>query len=122
VITEVARWEWSLLHLKRTQDELRAFIQSDGDGNVDRDLETALEENNVVIATQEERVSMLKLALQCKGVHIPTTHPHEDGPPEGPNAQQVEHDDGAPNAQGQQPQAETQTGQTGVNTAEGIFL
>ncbi len=76
-------------------------------------------------ATQEERVSMLKLALQCKGVHIPTMHPHEDGPQsissEGSNAQQVEHDDGAPNAQGQQlePQAETQTE---VNTAEGIFL
>lgn len=66
IFEEIARLQNSLQHLKRTQDELQAFVD---DSEKDPDIVQALEENRTVIGSQEERIDMLKMALSHKGVH-----------------------------------------------------
>ncbi|KAI9466857.1 hypothetical protein BJY52DRAFT_1234817 [Lactarius psammicola] len=67
ITEEITRLQNSLRHLKRTQDELRAY--SDGP-----ELAEVLRENEAVIASQEERVYMLNMALIEKGVVTSSTH------------------------------------------------
>ncbi|KAH9977948.1 hypothetical protein BGW80DRAFT_1456085 [Lactifluus volemus] len=70
--TQIARLQNSLRHLKRTQDELSAHSEHDDDH--DAELTLALKENEAVIASQEERVDMLNLALVEKGVITSSSH------------------------------------------------
>ncbi|KAH9077340.1 hypothetical protein EDB83DRAFT_2349561 [Lactarius deliciosus] len=67
ITEEITRLQNSLRHLNRTQDELRAY--SDGP-----ELAQVLRENEAVIASQEERVSMLNMALIEKGVVTSGSH------------------------------------------------
>jgi len=67
ITEEISRLENSLKHLKRTQDELGAHSD-------DPELAQALRENEAVIASQEERISMLNLALTEKGVVASVGH------------------------------------------------
>ncbi|KAF9008979.1 hypothetical protein BDQ17DRAFT_1349302 [Cyathus striatus] len=54
------------MHLKETQITLQDCISSDSPP--DPELTKAMEENEVVIGSQEERISILKMALEEKGV------------------------------------------------------
>ncbi|KAF8268218.1 hypothetical protein EI94DRAFT_1829598 [Lactarius quietus] len=67
ITDEITRLQNSLRHLKRTQDELRAY--SDGP-----ELALALRENDAVIASQEERIYMLNMALIENGVISSSGH------------------------------------------------
>ncbi|KAI0921045.1 hypothetical protein AcV5_001237 [Taiwanofungus camphoratus] len=67
VITEeIARLQNSLLHLGKTQDELREASAS----TPDAEFTKAMEENETVIGSQEERISILRMALTEKGVRM----------------------------------------------------
>ncbi|KZT12494.1 uncharacterized protein LAESUDRAFT_718755 [Laetiporus sulphureus 93-53] len=77
VITEeIARLQNSLAHLRRTQEELRAA----SDASPDPELIKIMEENEVVIGSQQERIRMLKMALTEKGIRMGS---HYDLPQEG---------------------------------------
>ncbi|KAI0003093.1 hypothetical protein BJV74DRAFT_764947 [Russula compacta] len=85
ITEEITRLQNSLQHLKHTQDELSAHSD-------DPELAQALRENEAVIASQEERINMLNLALIEKGVlassgHYELTQPRAAatrGPPAPP--------------------------------------
>lgn len=89
VPTEIARLQNSLKHLKQTQDELHSFAREDPE---DEDIKQAVDENESTMygqdtqlkrrglmdsarsGSQEERITMLKLALVEKGVILPSSH------------------------------------------------
>ncbi|TBU45051.1 hypothetical protein BD309DRAFT_861017 [Dichomitus squalens] len=65
ITEEISRLQNSIAHLQRTQDELKdALSITPGD----LELLEAFEENEVVIGSQNERISMLRIALAEKGV------------------------------------------------------
>ncbi|KAK1236473.1 hypothetical protein PQX77_000250 [Marasmius sp. AFHP31] len=64
---EISRLRNSLQHLRQTQDLLREDIESDPK-NVDAEVKAAFEENEQVIPAQEERITILKMALTEKGI------------------------------------------------------
>ncbi|TFK55974.1 hypothetical protein OE88DRAFT_1722924 [Heliocybe sulcata] len=66
VLTEIARLQNSLNHLERTQDELKENMT--GSNEEDSVLEEAYMDNSKVIASQKERVTILKMALSNKGI------------------------------------------------------
>ncbi|KAJ3555538.1 hypothetical protein NP233_g12185 [Leucocoprinus birnbaumii] len=69
VITdEIARLHNSLKHLQETQKMLREYQSAEAPGTVDPEIRKALDENEVVIGSQTERISILKMALAEKGV------------------------------------------------------
>ncbi|KAH9938194.1 uncharacterized protein B0H18DRAFT_1112373 [Fomitopsis serialis] len=116
VITEeIARLQHSLQHLRRTQTELKVV----SDEAPDPEFTKAIEENDLVIGSQEERVSILKMALTEKGVlmgsHYDDIPPHTAG-----------NDDAAQQAWGQPSTSPTPTAVTGNQSAEaaegGVFL
>ncbi|KAH9844263.1 uncharacterized protein C8Q71DRAFT_852765 [Rhodofomes roseus] len=94
VITEeIARLQNSLQHLRRTQNELQAA----SDAAPDPEFTKAIEENDLVIGSQEERISILKMALTEKGILMgshydlnPTQQPTGRGDASHSAAQQVE--------------------------------
>jgi len=65
ITEEISRIQTSLDHLRRTQSELREALADDPD---DLDFRKAFEENEDVIGSQAERISMLQLALTEKGI------------------------------------------------------
>ncbi|KAI9512190.1 hypothetical protein F5148DRAFT_1164688 [Russula earlei] len=67
ITEEIARLQNSLQRLENTQHELRAHPD-------DPELAQALRENEAVIASQEERINMLSLALAEKGVVASGSH------------------------------------------------
>lgn len=78
VITEeIARLQNSISHLKDTQQSLQTYLSTEDDA----ELATALKENEVVIASQQERITILQFALRGKGVignehySLPTQQP-----------------------------------------------
>ncbi|VDC07321.1 unnamed protein product [Peniophora sp. CBMAI 1063] len=71
IADEIARLQNSLKHLKQTQDELHSFAREDPG---DDDIKEAVSENETTIGSQEERITMLKLALVEKGVILPSSH------------------------------------------------
>ncbi|KAG1906503.1 uncharacterized protein F5891DRAFT_1002610 [Suillus fuscotomentosus] len=71
---EISRLQNSISHLKRTQEELQEY----GD---DPDIAQAIKENNQTLASQDERIFMLKLALTQRGASN-ATGAHYDLPPE----------------------------------------
>ncbi|KAF9485273.1 hypothetical protein BDN70DRAFT_796013 [Pholiota conissans] len=67
VITEeIARLQNSLMHLKETQRILQADLGESEE--VDPEVVKAFEENKLVIDSQEERISILNMALIEKGI------------------------------------------------------
>lgn len=58
---EIGRLQNSIVHLKRTQNELKDYLE-------DPDVRQAVEENKVTLASQDERIFMLKLALSHHGI------------------------------------------------------
>ncbi|KZV76066.1 hypothetical protein PENSPDRAFT_680521 [Peniophora sp. CONT] len=71
IADEIARLQNSLKHLKKTQEELHSFAREDPG---DADIREAVDENETTIGSQEERITMLKLALVEKGVILPSSH------------------------------------------------
>lgn len=77
ITQEIARLQHSLEHLRKTQDELKEHIAA----SPDPELSAVIEENETVIASQTERVQMMRLALQAKGF-TKASNPHYDAAPE----------------------------------------
>ncbi|CAL1700788.1 unnamed protein product [Somion occarium] len=71
IAEEISRLQNSVERLRATQKELNEAVAE----SPDPDFSKAIEENDIVIGSQEERVSMLKMALTEKG--IPSS-PHYD--------------------------------------------
>ncbi|KAG1816324.1 uncharacterized protein BJ212DRAFT_1354137 [Suillus subaureus] len=71
---EIGRLQNSISHLKRTQEELQEYAE-------DPDIAQAIKENNQTLASQDERIFMLKLALTQHGASNATSA-HYDLPPE----------------------------------------
>ncbi|KAG1832312.1 hypothetical protein DFJ58DRAFT_823354 [Suillus subalutaceus] len=71
---EISRLQNSISHLKRTQEELKEYAE-------DPDIAQAIKENNQTLASQDERIFMLKLALTQRGASNATSA-HYDLPPE----------------------------------------
>ncbi|KAJ6539445.1 hypothetical protein B0H19DRAFT_360476 [Mycena capillaripes] len=70
IVEEIARLQNSLQRLGETQDILREHVASSiqpGE-EVDREITKAIEENEIVIGSQSERISILKMALADKGI------------------------------------------------------
>jgi len=67
---EISRLQNSLKHLKETQDLLEAELRTK---LPDADITQAFEENRAVIGSQEERITILKMAISEKGI-IPGSH------------------------------------------------
>ncbi|PCH41084.1 hypothetical protein WOLCODRAFT_40572, partial [Wolfiporia cocos MD-104 SS10] len=66
ITEEISRLQNSLSHLKRTQEEL----QEAASATQDPEFSQAIEENALVIGSQTERISMLRMALTEKGIHV----------------------------------------------------
>ncbi|KAF8333611.1 uncharacterized protein EI90DRAFT_2971089 [Cantharellus anzutake] len=82
---EIARLENSLQHLFTTQEQLEEAIGWETEP--DPDLLGALQDNRVVIASQTERIGILRVALERKGL-ASANNPHYDQnipPSEGEN-------------------------------------
>ncbi|KAG9016907.1 hypothetical protein FRB95_000126 [Tulasnella sp. JGI-2019a] len=67
---EIARLQLSLQHLRDTQAQLSEYLSGPEAG--DADLMAAFDENKATIASQEERVQMLRIALERKGATAAT--------------------------------------------------
>ncbi|KAJ6485156.1 hypothetical protein C8R47DRAFT_550657 [Mycena vitilis] len=81
ITEEIARLQNSLQRLRETQDILREHVASIQTGeSVDPEITSALEENETVIGSQAERISILKMALTDKGI-VAGSHYDIDAPP-----------------------------------------
>jgi len=76
----------SLEHLRKTQEGLHEYAASEPPGDADPEIAKALEENKIVIGSQEERISILKMALAEKGVHVGSHYDLEPANPLKPQA------------------------------------
>lgn len=82
VITEeIGRLQNSLVHLKRTQDELQMAAKADPDPEFIK----AIEENELVIGSQQERVAILKMALTERGILMGSHYDVASLPPNEPS-------------------------------------
>ncbi|THH32889.1 hypothetical protein EUX98_g1279 [Antrodiella citrinella] len=81
ITEEISRIGNSLEHLRRTQSELLEALAEDPD---DPDFRKAYEENEDVIGSQAERVSMLQLALTEKGIPTSSHYDIAAVPPAAP--------------------------------------
>ncbi|KAJ7665521.1 hypothetical protein B0H17DRAFT_1090788 [Mycena rosella] len=69
ITEEIARLQNSLRLLGETQEMLREHVASIQPGEaVDGEITKAIEENETVIGSQSERISILKMALSDKGI------------------------------------------------------
>ncbi|KAJ6598961.1 hypothetical protein DFH09DRAFT_849813, partial [Mycena vulgaris] len=69
ITEEIARLQNSLHRLGETQEMLRDHVASIQPGeNVDHEITKAIEENETVIGSQSERISILKMALADRGI------------------------------------------------------
>jgi len=75
ITSEIARLQNSLQHLASTQSSLEQHLAADPDP----DLIQALEENRVVIASQTERIGILRQALDKQGI-VSASNAHYDLP------------------------------------------
>jgi len=66
ITEEIARLQNSLQLLRQTQELLREHAATEPE--VDVEISKAIEENEVVIGSQEERIGILKMALSEKGI------------------------------------------------------
>ncbi|KAJ7764976.1 hypothetical protein DFH07DRAFT_811006 [Mycena maculata] len=67
ITEEIARLQNSLQRLDETQKMLREHVDSI-QPEVDPEISKAIQENETVIGSQSERISMLKMALADRGV------------------------------------------------------
>ncbi|GAA5942465.1 hypothetical protein JCM1841_005773 [Sporobolomyces salmonicolor] len=74
---EIARLQNSIAHLRRSNDELRAFLKDDEavDPETRREFEDCIVENEETLLRQTERIEMLRLTLQAK-VGVDAANPH----------------------------------------------
>ncbi|KAJ7507920.1 hypothetical protein B0H11DRAFT_1969322 [Mycena galericulata] len=69
ITEEIVRLQNSLQRLDETQKMLREHLASIQPGEeVDHEITKAIEENETVIGSQVERISILKMALQTMGI------------------------------------------------------
>ncbi|ORY76863.1 hypothetical protein BCR35DRAFT_292372 [Leucosporidium creatinivorum] len=76
---EVARLQNSIKHLERSNEELKTFCSEADDEDLDddsrREFEQSVKENEETIASQKERMVMLRLALESQlGVDATNSH------------------------------------------------
>ncbi|KAF9569287.1 hypothetical protein CPC08DRAFT_653168, partial [Agrocybe pediades] len=64
ITEEISRLQNSLKHLNETQDIIEASLKEEEDS----DLRKAMDENREVIGSQQERISILRMALTEKGI------------------------------------------------------
>jgi len=79
ITEEIARLQNSLARLAETQAHLDAFV-AEAQANaeeMDKDILDAIGDNRVVIASQIERIQILRMALERKGV-VRVDNPHYD--------------------------------------------
>jgi len=81
ITEEITRLQNSIRLLKETQSQLEEVITSDPD----EEFVKAFDDNKLVIGSQEERISILKMALTEKGIHMGS---HYDLPPRSPPTSQ----------------------------------
>ncbi|GAA6050572.1 hypothetical protein JCM3770_001468 [Rhodotorula araucariae] len=103
--TEIARLQNSIAHLERSNGELRAFVRGEGDDDGDsldddtrREFEDTVRENEETIACQQERIEMIRVALE-EQVGVDARNPHYIVAGSAPTAARVSpppavHDDG----------------------------
>ncbi|KAH7887675.1 hypothetical protein F5I97DRAFT_869032 [Phlebopus sp. FC_14] len=72
---EIVRLQNSLSHLKRSQHELKEYLQGLASPQEDPEVGQAIKENETTIASQDERIFMLKLALTHHGLPDGTARP-----------------------------------------------
>ncbi|KAF8812526.1 hypothetical protein BYT27DRAFT_7182968 [Phlegmacium glaucopus] len=65
---EISRLQNSLKYLRETQEVLKAALAETSTEPPDSEIAKAFEENQVVIGSQEERISILKMAMTEKGI------------------------------------------------------
>lgn len=61
---EISRLQNSLKYLRETQEALKAVLAE----TTDAEIAEAFEENEIVIGSQEERITILKMAMTEKGI------------------------------------------------------
>ncbi|ESK96067.1 hypothetical protein Moror_7412 [Moniliophthora roreri MCA 2997] len=66
ITEEISRLQNSLRHLRQTQELLKEAL----DTGPDVEVKAAFDENEQVIPAQEERITILKLALAEKGIEM----------------------------------------------------
>ncbi|KAG8949495.1 hypothetical protein FRC03_000322 [Tulasnella sp. 419] len=71
--SEISRLQHSLERLRSTQVQLQEFLKESE--SPDADLSDAFNENKNVIASQEERIQLLRHALELKGGSV-ASNPH----------------------------------------------
>ncbi|KAI9063289.1 hypothetical protein FKP32DRAFT_1666693 [Trametes sanguinea] len=77
ITEEITRLQNSLAHLQRTQEELQEALLATPE---DPDFAQAYEENEVVVRSQNERISILRMVLTEKGIPMSA---HYDLPARG---------------------------------------
>ncbi|BGO93360.1 hypothetical protein NBRC10512_005526 [Rhodotorula toruloides] len=80
LVPEIARLENSIAHLERSNQELRDAVReeqagTDVDEDAVREFEAAIKENEETIAAQQERITMIRLALEEK-IGVDAGNPH----------------------------------------------
>ncbi|KAJ6628721.1 hypothetical protein B0H10DRAFT_1988973 [Mycena sp. CBHHK59/15] len=68
ITEEIARLQNSLQRLHETQQMLREYISMQSGEEVDVEIAKVIEENETVIGSQLERISILKMALAHHGI------------------------------------------------------
>lgn len=71
--TEISRLENSIAHLRRTNDELRAFEAEEQDVQERKELADVARENELTVEAQTERIEMCRRALVDKLGYDPTS-------------------------------------------------
>ncbi|GAA5902837.1 uncharacterized protein JCM6883_007258 [Sporobolomyces salmoneus] len=75
LVNEISRLENSLKHLKRSNEELKEFIEVEDDEETKAEFVNTVFENQETIAKQEERIQMIRLALEEQiGVQASNSH------------------------------------------------
>jgi len=87
---EIARLRNSLLHLRRSQTELQEYLQELAAEEVDLEVSQAVKENEITIASQDERIFMLKLALTHHG-HSVASEQASSSPSPSPGSRTERH-------------------------------
>ncbi|GAA5964646.1 hypothetical protein JCM3765_007655 [Sporobolomyces pararoseus] len=75
LVNEISRLENSLKHLNRSNEELQEFLNEEEDEETKAELVNTVFENQETIARQEERIRMIRIALEEQiGVQATNSH------------------------------------------------
>ncbi|GAA96050.1 uncharacterized protein L969DRAFT_103224 [Mixia osmundae IAM 14324] len=86
---EIARLRHSIAHLERSQIDLETHLTESDEVEEQAVYESAIKENETTIAAQNERIWMVRLAMQSKLGFDPGANPHYDSdivPPQLPGS------------------------------------